>query len=384
MAGGMDMQIWSVMSLGGGIVVLLIGAELLVRGASRMAGLLGVRPVIVGLTVVAMGTSAPELVVSVMAALRGSADLALGNVVGSNNFNILFILGISAIIAPLVVAHKLVRVEVPLMIATSVLVAFIARDGLVGVADGVMLCALMIGYLAFSVAGARKGVFRDGEREPARPAGVALHKRGALGRQLILVAGGLTLLIFGSRWLLNGAVDLAQALGMSELVIGMTIVAAGTSLPEAATSIVAAVRGERDIAVGNVVGSNIFNALGVLGLGSVLAPGGIKVAATAMNYDIPIMIAASFVCLPVFFTRYRISRWEGVLLLGYYCAYVSFLVLDATGHRALPGFTFLMSAVVLPLTVLVLAISVGRHILDDHPRKAPSARRSGRAGRTRR
>ena len=364
--------------------MLLVGAEVLVRGASRMASLLGVRPIIVGLTVVAMGTSAPELVVSVMAALRGSPDLALGNVVGSNIFNILFILGVSAIMVPLVVANKLVRVELPVMIATSVLVAVIARDGLVSVADGVVLCGLLIGYLAFSVAGARKGMFEGGECGPARPVGGVVQKRGALGRQVILVGAGLVLLILGSRWLLNGAVGLAEALGMSELVIGLTIVAAGTSLPEVATSIVAAVRGERDIAVGNVVGSNIFNVLGVLGLGGALAPGGINVPATAMDYDIPIMIAASFVCMPIVFTRYCISRWEGFLLLGYYCAYVSFLVLDATGHRALPDFTFIMSAVVIPLTVLVLAVSVGRHILDNYLQKVSSARRHREGRRTRR
>ncbi len=368
------MQIWSAVSLGGGLIVLLAGAELLVRGASRMAGLLGVRPIVVGLTVVAIGTGAPELVVGVMAALRGSGDLALGNVLGSNNFNVLFILGISATIAPLLVTQKLVRVEVPVMIGTAALVPLLARDGMLGMADGALLGCLMIGYLAFSVAGARGGMLKAAGRESARPDGVAEHKRGALGRQAILVVVGLTLLILGSRWLLAGAVAVAQALGMSELIIGLTILAAGTSLPEVATSIVAAVRGERDIAVGNVVGSNIFNVLAVLGAGSLLAPGGIRVPATAMDYDIPIMVAASLVCLPIFFTRYCISRWEGVILLGYYCAYVLFLILDATGSRALPDFTFMMIAIVLPLTLLVLAVSVGRHIMENRRRGAYPAR----------
>jgi len=345
-----------------------------------MAAHLGVRPVIVGLTVVAMGTSAPELAVSVMAALRGSADLALGNVVGSNIFNILFILGVSAIITPLAVAHKLVRVEVPLMIGTSALVVVLVRDGAIGVGEGVVLCGLLVAYIAFSVFGARRSKLAQNELGGVS-GGTGRHLgQASLWRQVVFIVVGLVLLILGSRWLLAGTVDLARALGLSRHVVGLTIVAAGTSLPEVATSIVAAVRGERDIAIGNVVGSNIFNVLGGLGLAGALAPGGIQVSEKAISYDIPVMIAASLVCLPIFFTRYCISRWEGLLLLGYYCAYVSFLILDATGHRALPDFTFLMSAIVLPLAVLVIAISVARHIVGNYLQKASSARGIGKKG----
>lgn len=340
-----------------GLGLLIAGAEALVRGASRLAAAMGISPLVIGLTVVAFGTSAPETAVSIMASLRGEADLSFGNVVGSNIFNILFILGVSALLTPLVISQKLVRIDAPVMIAVALLVTGLAWEGSIGRLDGVILFAGLIAYTLFSV----RSAWREKNREVQEEYNRDLGRRTAKGRRLTLwnfslVFIGLTLLIIGSRWLVAGAVEIAMAFGVSELVIGLTIVAAGTSLPEVATSILASVRGERDIAVGNVIGSNIFNILGVLGMAGIVAPDGVSISSAAMRFDVPVMIAASVACLPIFFEGYRISRWEGILLFGYYVAYAAFLILDATKHDALPVFSRTMLTFVIPITAVTLAI----------------------------
>lgn len=329
-----------------GLVLLILGAEGLVRGASRLATRLGMSPLIIGLTVVAFGTSSPELAVSLKAAIDGQAGIAMGNVVGSNIFNVLFILGISALIVPLTVAQQLVRFDIPLMIGLSVLVLVLVLDGAVGRLDGLLLVVGLAAYVAFLYVQNRRGPPQEANAGDAAP----------LWPNLALVVGGLGLLVLGSRWFVEGAVAFAQALGVSEQVIGLTIIAAGTSLPEVATSIIAAVRGERDIAVGNVVGSNVFNILGVLGLTGLLAPSGIAVSAAMAGFDIPVMIAVALACLPICFTGGAISRWEGAVLLGYYLAYTLYLILAATHHDALPGFGATMLYFVLPITALTLAV----------------------------
>ncbi len=311
-----------------GLILLVAGAELLVRGASKLAALAGVSSLIIGLTIVAFGTSFPELAVSVIAALSGNADISLGNVVGSNIFNILLILGISATITPLVVSKQLIRFDVPVMIAVSILVFIFGLDGWIGRWEGVLFFIGIASYTAFLIYKSRRPI-KDNENNPTIP---PLEKGGKGGfqwqRYLLnsaLILLGLFLLILGSRWLVAGAVVIAKTLGVSELIIGLTIVAAGTSLPEVATSVVATIRGERDIAVGNVVGSNIFNILAVLGLSSLAAIDGIKVAPTALYFDIPVMIAVAIICLPVFFTHKLISRREGMFLLGCYVGYIAYL-----------------------------------------------------------
>lgn len=344
-----------------GLVFLIIGAEALVRGASRLAAVLGISPLIIGLTVVAFGTSSPELAVSVKAALSDQASIAVGNVVGSNIFNVLFILGLSALIAPLVVSQQLVRLDVPLMIALSVIVLLLSLDGKVGRADGLMLFGGLVVYLWFLIYQSRKErvevideyVQEFGTEKQAKPGWI---------KNIAFVLGGLLLLVIGSRWLVNGAVSFAQYLGVSELVVGLTIVAAGTSLPEVVTSVIAALRGERDIAVGNVVGSNLFNIMGVLGLASIVAPTGIAVSTAVIGFDIPVMIAVALACLPIFFTGNVISRQEGVLLLGYYLAYTLYLVLAASHHDALPRFSAVMLYFVIPLTVVTLFVVMLRAI----------------------
>lgn len=343
-----------------GLAFLIVGAEALVRGASRLASALGISPLIIGLTVVAFGTSSPELAVSIKAALSGQADVAVGNVIGSNIFNVLFILGISALIAPLVVAQQLVRLDVPLMILLSFVVLAMGANGNLSHLEGAILVAALFAYLAFLIFQGRRES-REVELEYASEFGPGRHAgiRGHVLNSVIVVAG-LALLVLGSRWLVEGAVSFAGALGVSELIVGLTIVAAGTSLPEVVTSIIAAIRGERDIAVGNVVGSNLFNIMAVLGLSGLIAPGGIGVPDAAIGFDIPVMIAVAVACLPIFFTGYVIARWEGAVFLGYYLAYTVYLVLNASAHEALPLFSGVMLWFVLPLTALTLIVVVIR------------------------
>ena len=333
-----------------GLALLIAGAEVLVRGASGLAAAAGIPPLVVGLTVVAFGTSSPELAVSVGAAWAGQGDVALGNVVGSNIFNVLFILGLSAMVAPLVVSRQLVRLDVPLMIGVSVLVIVLALDGRIGRLDGALLAAGLIGYTGFLLVQARREApARDadaGGTAPSRPWQV----------DVAMVAGGLLLLVLGSRWLVQAAVATAEALGLSELVIGLTIIAAGTSLPEVVTSLVASLRGERDIAVGNVVGSNLFNLMGVLGVTALVAPAGIAVSDAVLGFDLPVMLAVAFACLPIFFTGARISRGEGALLFAYYVAYTGYVVLAATEHGSADALGVALLGFALPLTAVTLLV----------------------------
>jgi cation:H+ antiporter len=343
----------SLLLLVGG-ALLIGGAELMVRGASRLAITIGVSPLVVGLTVVAFGTSAPEFAVTIGAAYKGQAELALGNVVGSNIFNLLFILGLSAAITPLIVHQQLVRTDVPIMIGASLVAAGLGLDGRIGRADGALLFSGIIAYTVFLIRQSR-----------AESAAVLEEYEGAFGAggratttavNLLVIAVGLVLLGVGARWLVDGAVMTAHAFGVSELVIGLTIIAAGTSLPEVATSVLASVRGERDIAVGNLVGSNLFNLLGVLGLGGLVAPDGIPVPSGALAFDIPVMVGATLATLPIFFTNYTIGRREGLLLFGYYLAYVAFLVMDASEHPRLDDFGAAMKYFVIPLSVVTLLL----------------------------
>jgi len=312
-----------------GFVLLLLGAEALVRGASRLAAAFGISPLVIGLTVVAFGTSAPEMAVSTVSGLAGQANIALGNVIGSNIFNIFLILGLSAFIVPLIVSQRLVKIDVPLMIFSSLGVYLFAWNGVISRLEGLILFAGIIAYTVFLVRQSRresKEVQAEyaqeyGDKEPLSPK--VVMKDG------LLILLGLGLLVLGSKWLVDGAVAIAHQLGVSDLVIGLTIVAVGTSLPELATSVVATIRGERDIAVGNVVGSCLFNLLAVLGLAGMVSPSGIAVSAQSLHVDLPVMILTAVVCLPIFFTGKRISRGEGALLLSGYIAYMAYLIFTA-------------------------------------------------------
>ena len=347
-----------------GLVALILGAELLVRGASRLALAVGISPLVVGLTVVAAGTSSPELAVSVQSAWSGQVDIALGNVVGSNIFNVLFILGVSAMITPLLVHEQLVRREVPLMIAVSLLLWALAADGAIGRIDGIVLAGLLTAYTVVVIRASRRETAQrqsnDEESNGAAADGIPPGDGGHWTIQLACIAAGLVLLVLGSQWLVEAAVGFARALGVSELVIGLTLIAAGTSLPEVATSITAAVRGQRDIAVGNVVGSNVFNILGVLGASAIVSPAGLSVAPSMAVFDLPVMVVVALACLPVFFTGHVIARWEGALFFAYYLAYTAYLILMAREHDALQGFGLVVAGFALPLTFITLLVLSAR------------------------
>lgn len=336
-----------------GLALLVGGAEFLVRGASRLATAIGISPLVVGLTVVAFGTSSPELAVSVMSAYAGQADLALGNVVGSNIFNVLVILGLAALIVPLVVAQQLIRFDVPVMIGVSFLLLLLSLDGNIGRLDGVLLFSGVVAYTVFLIRQSRRESSAEVKAEYEQEFGAKEEPGGWLKNTALMVVG-LAGLMLGSKWLVDSAVTIAQSFGVSELIIGLTIVAAGTSMPEVATSVVAALRGERDIAVGNVVGSNIFNILCVLGLGSIVAPAGINVSSAALQFDIPVMIAIAVACLPVFFAGNEITRANGAVFLAYYAAYLVYLIFTATQHDALGTYQTALIYFALPLTVLTL------------------------------
>jgi cation:H+ antiporter len=338
-----------------GLMALVVGAELLVRGASRLALSFGISPLVVGLTIVAAGTSAPEVAVSVGAALSGNTDIAIGNVVGSNIFNVLFILGISALITPLLVNAQIIRQEVPIMIGASLLLLAFGLDGTLGTIDGAILLGLLVVYTVFLVVQSRRQTKEtNDEYDGAVTSGSRWDAHWAV--QLLLIAAGLGFLVAGSNWLVDSATIFAKALGVSDLVIGLTIVAAGTSMPEVATSIMAAIRKQRDIAIGNVVGSNTFNILGCLGLSGLVAPDGLAMAPALLNFDIWVMIATALACLPVFLSGREIARWEGGVFLGYYAAYVAYLILKAQEHDALPAYSTAMLSFVVPLTVVTMVV----------------------------
>ena len=320
-----------------GLVLLTAGAEFLVRGAVRLAIILGVPPIVVGLTIVAYGTSMPELVVSAQAAAQDSADLAVGNVVGSNILNILLILGITSVISPIACNIAFVRREVPIMIGISLLMPLLAIMGRFTHArtldGGVLVLERWVGFaLLFVLAaysymtylggktdeGAMDETVADVLEEERKP-----HGWGHVVLQVALVAIGIVLLVFGARLMVDASISIAQQFGVPELVISLTLVSLGTSLPELATSIVAAIRRQSDISLGNVVGSNIFNVAGVLGISAAIRP--LPLGAEVVYRDIPVMIAVAVLCLPVMMFRRRISRVDGICFLALYAAYTVLL-----------------------------------------------------------
>lgn len=374
----------------GGFVLLVGGGEALVRGAASLGRTVGLSSLIVGLTVVSSATSAPELAVSTGAALSGSPGLALGNVVGSNIANILFVLGLTAIFGALVVKVQLIKVDIPIMIGFSVIALLMALDGGISTLEGSILVGLLVVYLAVTVVLARRQTRRErtasSEQEISSARDVSSQQntldvdRAVGGGSVKLTKGlrttklrsimvdlgllvvGIALLVVGAQMLVSAASTIALSLGVSDLIIGLTIVAIGTSLPELATSVIAALRGERDMAVGNLVGSNIFNIGAVLGLTSIISPEGVEVASAAVNFDLPVMIATAMVLLPLAFTAQAIGRWEGLVLVTFYSAYVVYLVLYAAGHAALEPFSSAMLWFVLPITALWITALVGYEI----------------------
>jgi len=340
-----------------GLVCLVAGAELLVRGAASIASRLGIAPVIIGLTVVAFGTSAPELAVSVSAGLSGDGEVAFGNVVGSNIVNILLILGGSAIIGGLAVSQRIIRLDIPLLIGASLLALVLSLDNEIGRFDGAILFAGIVTYTWWLIRVARNeraDVLQEYDDAVDELEVEVVDK--PLPVQLALVLVGLVVLVAGSQLLVGSATDIAEELGVSDLVIGLTVVAVGTSLPELATSLMAAIRGQRDIAVGNVVGSNLFNLMCVLGATGVVSPDAIPVTTGSLQIDFPVMLAATVVLLPIVWRGFRIERWEGFVFVAFYAVYVTFLVLDASDHDA-AGVLGPAALVVAPLVILGFSVA---------------------------
>lgn len=303
-----------------GFVLLIGGAEILVRGSSSIALRFGLSPMIIGLTLVAFGTSSPELVVSLNAAFKGTGDISLGNVIGSNISNIGLILGITAIILPISVRRELIRVDTPIMICVSVLLLFFLRDLILNRWEGMVLFGSLIAYLIFSFMKANK----EKNEVALKEFSGEVHKtKGNIFTDAALAIGGIVALIFGSNWLVESSVSIARTWGVSEAVIGLTLVAIGTSLPELATGVIAALKKETDIVMGNIIGSNIFNILAILGLTSIIIP----VEGKAISsLDLGAMMLFSIVLLPMMRRGYQISRWAGFLLVSLYFLYVYLLL----------------------------------------------------------
>ena len=307
------------LSIIGGFIILTLGAEALVRGASAIALRLGITPLIIGLTIVAFGTSAPELAVSVKSALAGNSGIALGNVIGSNIANIGLILAITALIRPIQVQSQVVKRDIPLMILASILFWGLLLDGELSLIDGVVLLSLLVGYLTFSYISSKNS--KNEEEIEAGP------NNPLLSGLFILV--GISMLVGGGILFVNGAVDLAKTFGVSEVIIGLTIVAIGTSMPELVTSVIAALKGQSDIAIGNVVGSNLFNILCILGVTAIVHP----VSSLGFQpFDFMVMLALAIVILPFAWTGLRIGRREGSVLLLTYLGYMGYLINQASAQ----------------------------------------------------
>ena len=308
--------------LGLGLALLFVGADILIRGATGIARQFGVSTLVVGLTVVAFGTSAPELFVSVNAAWRGVADLAVGNVIGSNIFNILMIIGLSSLIAPMEVQSAVIRRDMPIMLAVLVLFYLAGMNGVIGRLEGGGLFIGILSYVYYNYRIATHSEIHELANEDLEQADDS-STNFSLQRNLLFVGFGLIAMVFGSNWIVENATVIAKAFHVSDLVIGITLVAIGTSLPEVATTVVAAYRHESDLALGNGIGSNVFNVLAVIGLTGLILP--LTVSQRAIEIDMPFMLISCFAVWPLMMFRRRLGRFEGLAMVAVYGAYVASL-----------------------------------------------------------
>ena len=320
----------------GGLVVIVVGSEILLRSASRIASLLGVRPILIGLTVVSMGTSTPELAVGIAAAAENRGALAVGNIAGTNIFNILFILGLSAAIRPLPLHQTSIRLDVPVMIGTAVVLLVMARDGILGMAEGVLLCLAAMAYttvlVRMSTATGGEGPSHlaitdlPGSVPGAAPTGSAGVRWVDGVPSAILLLVGIAVTVLGADLLVSSAAAIARTYGVSDAFIGLTIVAIGTSAPELATTLIATLRGDRDVAIGNLIGSSIYNVLVILGVTCIVAPNGIDVSQDVLWIDLPLAAGVAIVCYPVFKSQKLVSRREGIAFVTAYLVYLASLL----------------------------------------------------------
>lgn len=395
--------------IGGGLVLLVVGGELLVSGAGSLARRMGMSSLVVGLTIVSVATSAPELAVSVDAVVRGESALAVGNVVGSNTANALLVVGVAAVVAPLGVRRRLVRLDIPFMVGLGVLLVVLGLDGHIGPPDALVLLACFVAHLVVTVVLGRRepgsgrqpdpgtgsdtraadesGIDRNAAQADESSAAEAAEEDAPLPlpRAVLAVVAGVAALVLGANQLVAGAVSIATAFGVSPLVIGLTVVAIGTSLPEIASSVVAVRRGEPELVLGNVVGSNIANVGLVLGLPALIPAAwtagggtGIPVPPAVVALDAPLMLAAMVALAPVAFTGYVVQRWEGACFVLLYAAYLAYVVLAAADHDALEGFTAVMVSFVLPLLGVA---GIGLVAYELGVRRGRATARSGRDAR---
>lgn len=312
-----------------GLIALVGGAELLTRAGMRLAALAGIPPILIGLTVVAVGTSTPELAIGIEAALKGTGSLAVGNIAGTNTFNILFILGVSALLMPLALEVRAIRIDLPVMTAAAAAMLALSWDGVLTRTDG----AILVSSAALYTAAIIRGAWRESRAVKAEFAAEYKIPRGrsplidkTLSAGALIV--GIAVVITGADWLVDGAVQLAAMMGVSDAFIGLTIVAIGTSSPELVTTVVSTLRQQRDIAVGNLIGSSVYNILLILGATALIPVSGIMVEPDLVRIDIPVMLLVTVVCIPVFISGRRLSRAEGALFVGLYLIYLTYLVLS--------------------------------------------------------
>lgn len=352
-----------------GLALLAGGGEALVRGASGLGRRVGLSQAVVGLTVVSLATSAPEVAVSVDAVLTGVPDLALGNAIGSNTVNVLLVLGLGAVLAPIAVDRGLLRADLPVLLGASALLLLVCLDGRVSRLEGAVLLTGLAGYFAWCVLRDRRRAAQADAADATdatdgRPGGrrVLLHA--------VLVLGGVAVLVLGADLLVSGGTGLAVDLGLSDLVVGLTVVAVGTATPEIITVVVASLRGQRDLALGTVVGSCTVNIGAVVGAAAVVDAGGLPVDPQALRFDLPVMLLATLLLVPLARTAARVSRGEGALLLVAFAAYLSYLLLAADEHEAAGLLGTALVTFAAPLVLVGLAIAVVR---DARHRRAGGA-----------
>ena len=301
----------------------------MVRGGSALAARLGVSPLIIGLTIVAIGTSTPELAVGIDAAIQGNGSLAVGNIAGTNTVNILLILGLSAAIRPLSIRLETLRLDLPMIVLASLMLLAMAWDGLLTRQEGLILVLFAVVFTVAVIHAAR----REGaivKAQFAHEFGAPHHPHRTVMREVLALVSGIAVIVTGADWLVDGAVRLARLWNVSDAFIGLTIVAIGTSAPELVTTVISTIRNERDIAIGNLIGSSVYNILFILGLTCVIPPAGIEVGRHLVQIDIPVMTAVAFACVPVFNTGRRVTRLEGVAFVIAYLLYLSYLIVTRT------------------------------------------------------
>jgi cation:H+ antiporter len=349
-----------------GLGLLVVGAEGLVRGSTRLGRLAGLSPLVVGLTIVSFATTAPEASVSITASARGQNELAIGNVLGSNIFNILVVAGVAAAIIGIPVSNFTIRKDLPVLIIGTAIVYMLALNRSIVEWEGVLLVLALASFIGFSVWQSRTGARPTRESRVERTRRQALNEMG-IGLVLSLIGAGL--LVLGSRLFVDSASNMAEALGVSELIIGLTIVSIGTSAPELTTSIVASLRGETDLAIGNAVGASVINLLGVIGMSAVVSGGGLVVPDDSIKLDFPVALTVGIVVLTIAILGRRAGRRDGIFMIAFYCVYLAALIAITQDRDVLNPASFIALAIVLPVSVIAVIFAIAKSIFRPGPQR---------------